>query len=171
MDCSMSGSRLPLFPRIYSNSCALSRWCYLTISSSAAHFFCLQSFQGSGMSELFASGGQSIGALATVLPMNIPGWFPLGLTGLISVQSKGFSRGILQHYNLKASILQCSAFFMAQLSHPYMTNAKTIALTIWTFVGKFTSIYVKPWRKFKRIKTILKQWLGKEASECHKREA
>ena len=70
--------------------------CYLTISSSAAPFsFCLQSFPVSGsfpVSWLFASGGQSIGASASVLPMNIEDWFPLGLTGLISLQSKGLSR-------------------------------------------------------------------------------
>ena len=121
---------------VCSNSCPLSLWCYLTISSSAGLFsFCLQSLPGPGsfsVSQLFRSDGQSIGASASasVLSMNIQGWFPLGLMGLISLQSKG----LLQH-NLKASILQCSAFFMIQLSHPYMTTGKIIALTIWTFVG------------------------------------
>ena len=86
-----------LYPGVCSNSCPLSWWCYLTISSSVTHFFCLQSFPASEsfpMSQLFASGGQSIGASASaiVLPMNIQGWFPLGLTGLISFQSKGLSR-------------------------------------------------------------------------------
>ena len=76
----------------------LSRWCYLTISSSATHFsFCLQSFPASGsfpVCWLFTSGGRSIGvsASASILPMNIQGWFLLGLTGLISLQSKEFSR-------------------------------------------------------------------------------
>ena len=82
-----------------SNSCPLSQWCHLTcypiISSSAAPFpFCFQSFPASGsfpMNWLFTSGGQSIEALASVLPMNIQDWFPLGLTGLISLQSKGLS--------------------------------------------------------------------------------
>ena len=85
------------------------------------------------MSWLFTSGGLSIGtsASASVLSMNIQGWFPLGLMGLISLQSKG----LLQH-NLKASILQRSAFFMIQLSHPYMTTGKTKALTRRTFVSK-----------------------------------
>ena len=84
-------------PRACSNSHPLSRWFYLTISSSAALFtFCLQSFPASGsfaMCQLFASGGQSSGtsASASVLPMNILGWFPLGLTGLI-LQSKGLSK-------------------------------------------------------------------------------
>ena len=85
-------------PPVCSNSHPLSRWCYLTISSFVIPFSnCLQSFPASGsfsMSWLFASGGQSIGAsaLASVLPMNIQGWFPLRLTGLISLQSKGLSR-------------------------------------------------------------------------------
>ena len=83
---------------VCSNSCPLSQWCYLTISCSAAAFsFCLQSFPASGsfpMSQLFASDDQSTGASASisVLPMNIQGWFPLGLTGLISLRSKGLSR-------------------------------------------------------------------------------
>ena len=100
---------------------------------------CRQSFPASGsfpMSQFFTSGGQSIwaSASASVLTMNIQGWFPLGLTGLISLQSKG--QEPLQHHSLKASILQCSAFFRVQLSHPYMTTGKIIALTRWTFAGK-----------------------------------
>ena len=92
-------ARLPclsLSPGVGSNSCPLSWWYYLTISFSAAPFsFCLQSFPASWsfpMSWLFALGGQSIGALASVFLMNIQGRFPLGLTGLISLQSKGLSR-------------------------------------------------------------------------------
>ena len=84
-----------LSPRVCSDSCPLSQWCYLTISSSAAPFSCPQSFPTSGcfpMRWLFVSGDQNIGALATVLLMNIQDWFPLGLTGLISLQSKGLSR-------------------------------------------------------------------------------
>ena len=89
------------------------------------------------MNWLFASGGHSIGASASVsvLPMNIQDLFPLGLTSLISLQFKGLS-SILQHHSSKASILRCSAFFIVQLSHPYMTTEKTIALTRWTFVSK-----------------------------------
>ena len=94
-------SRLPCptpVPRTHSNSCLSSRWCHPTISSSVIPFSsCLQSFPASRSfleSSLFASGGQSIGvsASASVLPMNIQGWFPLGLTALISLQSKGLSR-------------------------------------------------------------------------------
>ena len=91
------------------------------------------------MSWLFTSGGQSIGATASesVLPMNIQGLFPSGLTGLISLQSKGLPK---VSCTMKASILQCSAFFMVQLSHPHMITGKIIALTIWTFVSKVVSL-------------------------------
>ena len=87
----------PLSPRICSNSRPLSQWCYPTITSSVFPFSCPQSFSASGsfpMSQLFTWSDQSIGASASasVLAMNIWGWFPLGLTGLISVLSKGLSR-------------------------------------------------------------------------------
>ena len=99
MDCSMPRPPHPSpTPGVYSNSCPLSQWCHLTISSSAIPFSSrLQSFLASGsfpMSQLLASGDQSIGvsASASVLPMNIQDWFPLGWTGWISLQSKGLSR-------------------------------------------------------------------------------
>ena len=85
-------------PAVYSNSCPLSQWCHTTISSSVIPFSSrLQSFPASGsfkMSQLFTSGGQSIGVSAStpVLPMNIQDWIPLGLTGCISLLSKGLSR-------------------------------------------------------------------------------
>ena len=83
-------------PGAYSNSCPLNWWCHPTTSSSVIHFSShLQSFPASGsfpMSQLLASGGQRIGVSASVLPMNIQDWFPLGWTGLISLQSKGLSR-------------------------------------------------------------------------------
>ena len=93
--------RLPcpsLSPGVCSNSCPLNQWCHPTISSSVILFsFCLQSFLASEafpMSQFFASRGQSIGvsASASVLPMNIQDWFPLGWTGWISLLSKGLSR-------------------------------------------------------------------------------
>ena len=108
-------------PRIYSNSCSLSRWCHPTISSSVVPFStCLQSFPASGsfqMSQLFTSGGQSIGVSAStsVLPMNIQDWFPLGWTDWISLYSKEL-KSRLQHHSSKASILWCSALFIVQLS-------------------------------------------------------
>ena len=94
------------------------------------------------MSQFFKSGGQSIAvsASASVLPMNIQNWFPLGLTDLISLQYKGTHKSLLQHHSSKPSILWHSAFFIVQISHPYMTTGKTIALTKWTFVGKVMSL-------------------------------
>ena len=102
-------------PRAYSNSCPLSQWCHPTISSSVIPFSHLQSFPASGsfpMSQFFASGGQSIraSASASVLPMNIRDWFPLGLTVWISLQSKGLSRVFFN------TTVQKHQFFGTQLS-------------------------------------------------------
>ena len=154
-------------PRACSNTCPWNWWCHPTISFSVIPFSCcLQSFSASGsfpMSQFFTSGGQSIGAStsASVLPMNIQGWFPLGWTGWISLKSKGLS-SLLQYHSSKASILQCSA--LVQLSHPYMTTGKTIALTRWTFVGKVPSLlFNKLFRLFitflPRSKHLLISWL------------
>ena len=102
--------------RAWSNSCPLTRWCHPTISSSVVPFFsCLQSFPASGsfpMSHLFTSDGQSIGASAStsVLPMNIQGWFPLGLIDFISLKSKELSRVFSN------TTVQKHQFFGAQLS-------------------------------------------------------
>ena len=100
-------------PGACSNSCPLTRWCHLTISSSVIPLSsCLQSFPASGsfqMSQFFTSGGQSIGASASVLPMNIHDWFPLGLTGLI-LQFKGLS-GVFSN-----TTVQKHQFFSTQLS-------------------------------------------------------
>ena len=111
----------PLSPGIYSNSYPLSQWCYQGISSSAISLsFCLWSFPTSGsflMSQLFTSSRQIIrtSASATVLPMNIWSLY-LEWTDLISLPSKTL-KSLLQHHISKASVLQCSAFFMIQLSH------------------------------------------------------
>ena len=123
-------------PGVHSNSCSSSQWCHPAISSSVVpSSSCPQSLPASGsfpMSQLFTWGGQSIGvsALASVLPKNTQDWFPLEWTGWISLQSKG----LLQNHSSNASILWQSAFFTVQLSHPYMTTGKTIALTRRTFV-------------------------------------
>ena len=99
---------------------------------------CLQSFPASGsfpISWFFASDGQSIGGSASALSMNIQGWFLLGLTALISLLSKGFSR-IFSN----TTVWRHQFFFMVQQSPPYMTTGKTIALSIQTFVGKVMSL-------------------------------
>ena len=131
-------------PGVYPNSCPLSRWYHQTISSSVLPFSShLQSFLASGsfpVSQFFASDGQStrVTAIASVLPMNIQDWFLLGWTGWISLLFKGLSR--VPHHSSKASILWHSAFFIVQLSHPYMTIRKTIASTRRSFVGKVMSL-------------------------------
>ena len=128
-------------PAVYSNSCSLSWWCHPTISSSVVPFSsCLQSFPALGsfpMIQFFASGSKNTGAsaLASVLPMNIQDWFPLGLTGFISLQSKGLSRvfsstTVRKHQSFHAQPSLWSS------SHMYTTTGSTITLTIWTFVSK-----------------------------------
>ena len=94
------------------------------------------------MSQFFISDGQTIGASvsASVLPVNIQDWFPLGLTGLIGLQFKGLFQESFPTSQFKSISSSYSAFFMIQLSHPYMTTGKTIALTVQTFVGKVMSL-------------------------------
>ena len=131
-------------PWVYSNSCPLNQWCHTTISSPFIHFSHLQPFTTSGsfsVSQIFISDGQSTGvsASASVLPINIQDWSPLGwMVGCPRCPRD--SQCLLQHHSSKASILQCSAFFVVQLSHPYMTTGKIITLTRWTFVGKVMSL-------------------------------
>ena len=133
-------------------------------------FFLLpQSFPASGsfqMSQFFASGGQSIGVStsASVLPMNIQNWisFRMDLLDLLAVQ--GTLKNLLQHHSSKASILWSSAFFMVQLSHPYMTTGKTIALTRRTFVDKAMSLLLNMLSRLvitflPRSKRLLISWL------------
>ena len=118
-----------------------------------------QSFLASGsfpMSQFFISGGQSIGASASVLPMK-KNWLDL-----LAVQET--VKSLLQHHSSKASILQCSAFFLVQLSHPYMTTGKTIALTRRTFVGKVMSLLFNMLSRLvitflPRSKCLLISWL------------
>ena len=138
--------RPPLSPGVVSDSCLLNWWGHPTISSSVIPFSsCPQSFPASGsflMSWLFASGGQSVKSFSfSISPSN-------EYSGLISFRIDWFDlfavqgtlKSLLQHHSLKASILWCSAFFMVQLSHLYMTTAKTMTLTIQTFVGKVMSL-------------------------------
>ena len=133
-------------PGVHPNPCLLSWWCHPTISSSVIPFSCPQSFPALGsfqMSQLSASDGQSIGVSAStsVLSLNTQDWSPLGWTGWISLQSKGLSRVFSNTTVQKPSILQCSAFFIVQLSHPYMTTGKTIALTRRTLVDKLMAAF------------------------------
>ena len=156
-------------PGACSDSCPSNRWCHPTISFSVILFFsCLQSFPASGslqMSQLFASGSQSIGvsASASVLPINIQD-FPLGSTGWISLQSKGLLRV------LSNTTVQKYQFFGPQLSlwsssHIYTwLLEKTTALTRWTFVGKVMSLLFNMLSRLviaflPRSKCLLISWL------------
>ena len=134
-------------PGVYPNSGPSSWWYHPAISSSVVPFSsCPQSLpasESSPMNQLFVWGGQSIGvsASASVFPINTQDWlvsFRKDWLDLVAVQ--GTLKSLLQHHSSKASILCCSAFFTVQLSHPYMTTGKTIALTRQTFVGKVMSL-------------------------------
>ena len=122
-------------PRVHLESPPSSRWCHPVISSSVVPFSsCLQSLPASEsfpMSQLFTSGGQSIGvsASASVFPMTTQEWSPLGWTGWISLQSKGLSRVFSNTTVQKHQFFGVSAFFTIQLWHPYMTTGKIIHLT------------------------------------------
>ena len=152
-------------PRVYSSSCPLSQWGHPATSSSVIPFSSHpQSFPTSGsfqMSQFFAPCGQSIevSASASVLPMNVQHWFPLGLTDLISLQSKELSRVFSN------TTIQKHQFFpIVQLSHPYMTTGKTIALTRRTFVGKvmlllFNMLFRLVIAFLPRSKHVLISWL------------
>ena len=171
-------ARLPCpspMPRAYSNSCILcQKWCHPKISSSVIPFSCLQSFPASGsfqMSQFFALDGQSIGASASasVIPMNIQDWCPLGWTGWNSLQPKGLSRVFSNTTVQKAPILQCLAFFIVQLSHPYMTTGKTIALTRGNLVGEVMSLCFNMLSRLvitflQRSKCLLTSWLQSPSS-------
>ena len=132
--------------RVYPNPCPLSWWCHPTISSSVIPFSsCPQSFPASGsfqMSQLFPSGGQSIGVSAStsVLPMNIQDWSHLGWTGWISFQPKGLRRVFSNTTVQKHQFFDAQLSSQSQLSHPYMTTGKMIDLTRWTFVDKVMSL-------------------------------
>ena len=113
------------------------------ISSSVTPFSCPQSFPASGsfqMSQLFASGGQSIGVSASASVLPNPGLisFRMDWLDLLAVQKT--LKSLLQHHSSKPSILRCSAFFIVRLSHPNMTTGETIALTRRTFAGKVMSL-------------------------------
>ena len=170
MDCSMPGlpvhHQLPELtqPHVHQVGDAVQTFHPVIPFSS-----CPQSFPTSGsfpMSQYFSSGGQSIGASASasVLPLNIQDRPPLGLTGLIFLQSKGFSKVFSNNTVLKASVLQCSAFFMVHLSQPSMTTRKTIVLTRWTFVSKVMSLLFNMLSRLviaflPRSKCLLISWL------------
>jgi len=157
-------------PRAYSNSCPLSRWCHPTISSSVVPFSsCLQSFPASGSlpdeSVLCIRWSKYWSFSFNISPSNEhPGLisFRMDWLDLLAVQET--LKSLLQHHSSKASILWCSAFFIVQLSCPYMTTGKTIALTRQTFVGKVMSLLFNMLSRLviaflPRSKRLLISWL------------
>jgi len=133
-------------PRVHSDSCPSSQRCHPAISSSVVPFSsCPESLPTSEsfpMSQLFTWGGQSTGvsASASIPSKEIPGLISFRMDWLDLLAVQGTLKSLLQHPSSKASILQHSAFFTVQLSHPYMTTGKTIALPRRTFVGKVMSL-------------------------------
>ena len=159
-------------PGVHSNSCPSSRWWNPVISPSVIPFSsCPQSLPASEsfpMSPLFARGGQSAGVLVLVsfLTKNTQDWSPLEWTGWISLQSRDFKE------SSPTSILQHSAFFIVQLSQPYMNTGKTIALTRWTFVGKVMSLLLNMLSRLvitflPRTKHLLISWLQSPSACIH----
>ena len=147
MDC-MQHAKLPcpsLSPGVCSNSCPLSGWCWcLTISFCHPFSFCPQSFSASGsfpVSWLFTSVGQSIGALASFLPVNVQGWFPLGLAGFDLFGVQGTLKSLLQHHSSKHQFFgpgpQPSLWSNSHI-HTWLVE-KPWLLTIHTFVSKVMS--------------------------------
>ena len=128
-------------PGVYSNSHPSSQWCHQAISSSVVPFSsCPQSLpvsQSFTMSQLLAWGGQNIGLSAS---KEHPGLISFRMDWLDLLAVQGTLKSLLQHRSSRAPILWHSAFFMVQLSHPYMTIGKTIAVTRWAFVGKVMSL-------------------------------
>ena len=134
-------------PRACSNSCPLSQWCNPTISSSFVPFSsCFNLSQHPSLFQWMSSSHQVAKVLEVQLQPQSFQWifrtdFLLRLTGLISLQFKGLSKVFSNPTVQKHLFLSAQGFFTIQLSHPYITTGKTIALTIWTFVGKVMSAF------------------------------
>ena len=155
-------------PGVHSNSRSSSRWCHPAISSSVVPFSsCPQSLQASGsfpVSQLFAWGGQSNFSFSISPSNEHPGLISFRMDWLDLLAVQGTLKSLLQHHSSKASFLQCSTFFTVQLSHPYMTTGKTIALTRRTFVGKIMSLLFNTLSRLvitflPRSKCLLLSWL------------
>ena len=153
-----------LSPAACSNSCPVSWWCHPAFSSSVVPFSCLQSFPASGsfsVSQIFASGARILelqhhpsSQYSGLISFRID-WFDL-----LAVQ--GTFKSLLQLHSSKASILWHSAFFIAQLLHPYVTTGKIIALTRWTFVSKVMSLVFNMLSRLVSRKDSESEWLARQ---------
>ena len=159
---------------VHPNSCPSSPWCHPTISSSVSPVSsCPQSFPASGsfqMSQFFVSVGQVLEFSFSISPSNqYLGLISFRMDWLDLLTVQGTLRSLLQHHSSKASILQCSAFSTVQLSHPYVTSGKTMALTRQTFVGKVMSLLFDMLSRLvitflPRSKYLLISWLQSPSS-------
>ena len=155
-------------PRVYSNSCPLSWWCHPTISSSVIPFSSrLQSFRASGS---FHTRWPKYWSFSfSISPSKYSGLISFRMDWFDLPEVQGILKSILQHHSSKASILRCSALVIVQLSHPYMTTGKTIALTRWTFVGRITSLLFNMLSRLviaflPRSKRLLISWLQSQST-------
>ena len=128
-------------PGVHSDSCPSSRWCHSAISSSVIPFSCPQSLPASVFSNE-STLRMRWPKYCSFSFKEHPGPIPFRMDWLDLLAAQGTLKSLLQHHSSKASILQCSAFFTVQLSHPYMTTGKTISLTRWTSVGKVMSLLI-----------------------------
>ena len=157
-------------PGAYSNSCPSRRWCHPTISSSVVPFSsCLQSFPAAGFFSneliLCTRWPKYWSVSFSISPSNeYSGLISFRINWLDLIAVQGTLKSLSQHHSSKASILWCSAFFMVQLSHPYVTTGKIIALTRWTFVGNVMSLLFNMLSRLviaflPRSKCLLMSWL------------
>ena len=156
-------------PGVHSDSRPLSQWCHPAVSSSVVPFSCPQSLPASesfsNESTLRMTWPKYWSFSFSIIPSKeIPGLISFRMDWLDVLAVQGTLKSLLQHHSSKASILQLSVFFTVQLSHPYMTTGKTIALTRWTFVGKVTSLLLNMLSRLvitflPRSKRLLISWL------------
>ena len=159
-------------PGVHSHSHPSSQWCHPAISPSVVPFSsCPTASESFPMRQLFTWGGQSTGvsvlfSIFSIIPSKeISGLISFRMDWLDLLAVQGTLKSLLQHQSSKASILQRSAFFTVQLSHPYMTTGKTIALTRRTFVGKVMSLLFNILSRLviaflPRSKCLLISWLA-----------
>ena len=161
-------------PEVHSNLCPSSRWCHQAISSSVVPFSSypqsLQASESFPMSQLFTWGGQSTGVSALIIPSKEhPGLISFRIDWLDLLAVQGTLKSLLQHHSSNASILQHSAFFTVQFSHPHMTTGKTIALSWRNFVGKAMSMFFNKLSRLgvtflSRSKHLIILWLQSPSS-------
>ena len=155
-------------PRVCSNSCPSSQWCPPTISSSVIPFSsCLQSFPASRSLFQWVRSSQQVAKYwsFSISPSNeYSGLSSFRIDWFDLLEVQGTFKSVLQHHNSKALVLPCSAYFMVQISHPYMTTGKTLALTTWTFVSKVMFLLFNTLSRFviaflPRSKCLFISWL------------